>query len=149
MEKEVTGKMNIGQCELPFAEGPNGGQAEPSGRKSDRGKLRYDLLPVDVLEQIVRVLTAGATKYGDENWKNVEPYKDRYYAAAMRHLVAWRQGEVADREDGLPHLAHALCCIIFILWKDMWRARTPQPMPEEGLTRKMYYDPDTREWRMV
>lgn len=35
-------------------------------------------------------------------------------AAAMRHLAAWRDGEQLDEESGLPHLAHALCCIVFL-----------------------------------
>lgn len=51
------------------------------GIKYDGEKLRYDLLPVEALEQITKVLTYGAKKYSDNNWRKVEPLNDRYFAA--------------------------------------------------------------------
>lgn len=85
------------------------------GIKHDVDKLRYELLPVKPIEDIVRVLTFGSKKYKDDNWKHVKPFEDRYYAAALRHITAWRKGEILDRETGLPHLAHATCCLVFLL----------------------------------
>jgi hypothetical protein len=64
---------------------------------------------------VARVLTFGATKYGPNNWQNVTPFKDRYYAALLRHLFLRASGEVLDAESGLPHLAHAGCCALFLL----------------------------------
>ena len=87
-----------------------------TGLKYDQGKLRYDLLPSEEIEQIVSVLTMGAAKYTDNSWQNVENGVDRYYAAAMRHLQAWRQGEVLDSESGLPHLAHAATNLVFLMY---------------------------------
>ena len=84
------------------------------GIKNDQQKLRYDLLPVEPLEALVAVLTYGASKYADNNWKYVTPFDDRYYAAALRHLTAWRKGEELDKESGMPHLAHAMCCLVFL-----------------------------------
>ena len=52
------------------------------------------------------------------NWVNVPDAKTRYYDAAMRHLDAWHRGEVNDEESGLPHLAHAACCLLFVMWFD-------------------------------
>lgn len=86
-----------------------------SGQKHDGGKLRWDLLPPEATEAVVKVLTHGAQKYGPENWRNVEEPRRRYYAAAMRHLNAWRQGFEADPDSGLPHLAHAICCLLFLV----------------------------------
>ena len=40
---------------------------------------------------------------------------DRYVKAAFRHLIAYSQGEVNDKESGLPHLAHLGCCVLFLL----------------------------------
>jgi len=77
------------------------------GKKFDQGKLRYDLLGPQATEQTVAVLTHGAAKYGDTNWAKVEPFNDRYFAAVMRHLWAWRRGEEIDPDSGLAHLAHA------------------------------------------
>jgi hypothetical protein len=36
----------------------------------------------------------------------------------MRHVHAWRAGETKDPESGLHHLAHAGCCLLFMLWLD-------------------------------
>lgn len=88
------------------------------GIKYDKQKDRWDLLPVEPMRQVVKVLTHGATKYAPDNWKKVEPYRDRYYAACLRHITAWRVGERMDPETKLPHLAHAVCCLIFILWRE-------------------------------
>lgn len=88
------------------------------GLKYDTGKLRWDLLPMDCVEDVVKILTFGAEKYGPNNWQEVVPFKDRYYAALMRHMTAWRNGEIADTESGLPHLAHAMCNIVFLLWNE-------------------------------
>ena len=82
------------------------------GKKFDGDKLRWDLVPQHELDDLVAVLTYGAKKYGDENWRNVKAR--RYYAAAMRHISAWRRGQWQDEESGLPHLAHAMCSIMFI-----------------------------------
>jgi hypothetical protein len=82
--------------------------------KRDEGKLRWDLLPVKPIEDLVKILTYGASKYGAHTWKTVPRGKERYFAALMRHLVAWRKGELVDEESGLSHLAHAMCNLMFI-----------------------------------
>lgn len=64
------------------------------------------------LLEVARVLTFGAAKYGPNNWQNVKPFADRYYAALLRHLFA---SEHVDPESGLSHLAHAACCALFLL----------------------------------
>ena len=89
------------------------------GIKYDTGKLRYDLIPVESVEEVVKVITYGAVKYKPNNWQHVENYKDRYYAACQRHLVEWKKGIKIDGESGLRHLAHAACCIIFILYLEL------------------------------
>lgn len=88
------------------------------GIKHDKDKPRWDLLPYDSVGQVVDVLTFGAAKYADDNWKKVPDARRRYIAAAMRHLTAWIAGERKDPESGLHHLAHAACCILFLLWLD-------------------------------
>lgn len=91
---------------------------EPTGRKDDSEKLRYDLLPDRPIRDIVEVLTFGARKYAPNNWQKVPEWRSRYYAALQRHLVAWRMGERTDPESGLSHLAHAACCLVFIMALD-------------------------------
>ena len=86
------------------------------GKKLDSDKDRWDLLPLDALEDTVKVLTFGAKKYSDNNWKKVERADNRYFAACLRHLKAWQSGEIVDVESKVSHLGHAICCLIFLSW---------------------------------
>lgn len=67
---------------------------------------RYDLLPKPALDAIGEVYAFGATKYADHNWRRGYEWS-KSYAAAMRHMTAFWDGETNDPESGLPHLAHA------------------------------------------
>ena len=89
------------------------------GRKFDGGKLRYDLIPVLALEETAKVVTKGAEKYDDENWKLVPEGRSRYLAAAMRHIQQWRKGEIYDEEMGTHHIANAISNLMFILEKEL------------------------------
>lgn len=84
------------------------------GNKKDGCKLNWDLLPIEPIEEVVRVLMFGARKYSKNNWKYVDDGVDRYYAAALRHIFAWRRGSKVDAESKKSHIAHAICCLIFI-----------------------------------
>jgi hypothetical protein len=84
--------------------------------KLDNGKLRWDLLPIECVEDVVKVITMGANKYAPNNWQTIDNAEERFYAALLRHLSAWRQGETKDPESGLSHLAHIMCNLTFLLW---------------------------------
>lgn len=84
------------------------------GLKYDAGKPRFDLVYWPHIEDIAKVLTAGAEKYAPNNWQKVENGEDRYFAAAMRHLLKHRSGEVIDPDSGQPHLAHAATNLMFL-----------------------------------
>jgi hypothetical protein len=90
---------------------------EPSGFiKHDSGKLRYDLIDVGALALLAGRLTFGAIKYPPNNWRlsfENGDWRERYYSAALRHLEAWRAGEVLD-EEGLPHISGALVNVMFL-----------------------------------
>ncbi len=88
--------------------------------KFDDGKLRWSLLCIDAIESIARVREYGVQKYGaPENWRTVHGARRRYFDAAMRHFFAWWRGSSLDTESGLPHLAHAMCNLMFILQLEM------------------------------
>ena len=87
------------------------------GTKYDDNKPRWDLLPLHIIEGVVMVLNHGAKKYAPNNWQKVKP-KERYFSAALRHLTAWQSGERIDKESGLLHLYHVICCIVFLIWHD-------------------------------
>lgn len=88
---------------------------EIKGLKYDINKPRLSLLPPQSLWGIVDVLEYGANKYRVDNWKHVDNARERYFNACMRHIYAWFNGYELDDESGLPHLAHAICCLIFLL----------------------------------
>ena len=89
------------------------------GIKYDTSKVRWDLVPIDAIEEVAKILTFGSEKYGDNNWQDVDNFNDRYYAALLRHLVEWRKGNTIDPESGMSHLSHAATNAIFLLWNEM------------------------------
>lgn len=84
------------------------------GIKHDAGKPRAELLPSAPLLAIAEVLTFGAQKYAPHNWRKGFD-QSRLIGAAMRHLLAYNDGEDTDPESGLSHMAHAGCCVLFLL----------------------------------
>jgi len=89
------------------------------GKKYDTGKPRWSLIPKGVMCHVIKTLMTGADKYGDYNWQSVTPFKERYYNAMKRHIDKWwEKGEVIDPDDGIPHLAHVICCAMFLMWGD-------------------------------
>lgn len=82
--------------------------------KFDSEKAPLDLLPFHALNEVAKVLQHGKKKYAAHNWKKGTTWS-RFSAASLRHLFAWNSGEDNDRESDLNHLAHAACCILFLL----------------------------------
>lgn len=92
--------------------------------KFDDGKLPYDLWSIDALEATAEVLSLGAGKYKEWNWAKGNGLKyRRVFSALMRHLWAWWRGEDNDSEWGKSHLAHAMCCLMFLLHYEMNKSR--------------------------
>jgi len=82
--------------------------------KKDYGKLPWHLFPDDAAEEIVKVLEFGANKYSPRGWEEGMDWS-RVYSALRRHLVAWFFRRGNDPDTGLSHLAHAGCCVLFLL----------------------------------
>lgn len=100
-----------------------------SGVKYDQDKPNMSLLDGYAIEQLTRVLDFGAQKYAAHNWRGGIK-KSRLIAAALRHLFAYLRGEDTDPESGLSHVAHAMCCCMFLLGlehhpelDDRWKER--------------------------
>ena len=77
-------------------------------------KTRFDLIPWQAVGDIADVLGYGARKYSSNNWCRVTEWR-RYFAAHCIHLFAWWRGEDNDSETGYYHLAHAGCCLLFLM----------------------------------
>jgi hypothetical protein len=94
--------------------------------KHDSGKQRWDFVPFDALNEVVKVYTWGhdVEGYGPDNWKTVEPH-DRYFAALHRHLTSWRCGEIHDKKSGLFAMAHVIFNAMCLLWFDLKEGSQP------------------------
>ena len=82
--------------------------------KFDSEKVPMHLLSGEALKQTAAVLDFGQKKYAAHNWRGGFDWS-RVLGAAMRHIHAFNDGEDCDPESGLSHLAHASCCIMFLL----------------------------------
>lgn len=83
------------------------------GLKYDADKPRMDLLPPEAMIGLAQVLSYGAAKYDEHNWRNGMSYS-RLMAALQRHYTAFAMGEDIDQESGLPHIDHMMCCAAFL-----------------------------------
>lgn len=101
---------------LAAVQGPLLGPNSP-GVKHDAGKSDWYIMPWTAMAEVQAVIDFGAKKYHEDNWHRVEAR--RYFSAAMRHMLAWRAGRDKDDESGLPHLAHAISCLLFILGQEL------------------------------
>jgi len=120
-----------------------------TGIKLDADKTRLDLLDAEWLEEVGKVLTFGAKKYSAENWRGGISYS-RLYAAALRHLMAFKSGVELDSETGLSHLAHASCCLQFLHWMhnhrrdldDRWKAPVNESVGNVASYSPLYINSD-------
>ena len=88
-----------------------------SNPKTRFGVLKPNLFLVPPASMLYQALAMqdGARKYGPYNWRQNEVTASIYVAAAMRHLLAWIDGEELAPDSGVPHLAHALACLGIIV----------------------------------
>lgn len=91
---------------------------KPKGIKNDfkDDKLRWDLLPLEEIEDIVKVYHQGAKKYADNSWQNLDNGYQRYKAAMFRHLIEYEKGNDIDEETGCRHLAQVAWNAIAMLY---------------------------------
>jgi len=89
-----------------------------SGVKFDKGKPRMSLLPFRALREVAYVLTDGAAKYGDHNWRGGMEWS-KLADALLRHYTDWQAGQDRDTESGRAQLAHMACNILFLMEYEM------------------------------
>lgn len=74
-------------------------------------KAPLHVVPAPVLMEIGLGMLEGAMKYGSYNFRAADVRASVYYDAAMRHLMAFWEGEDLDPDSGLHHVAKALSCL--------------------------------------
>jgi hypothetical protein len=80
-----------------------------------RAKAPLRLVPPASIAQCSLAFKLGAEKYGPYNWREHSISASVYYEAAMRHWMAYWDGEDLDPESGAPHVAHAMACCALLL----------------------------------
>jgi len=78
-------------------------------------KPSLDATPPVALLELGRAMEHGRRKYSPMNWREAPVSASVYYNAALRHLLAWWDGECIDPESGAPHLAHVMACCAIVL----------------------------------
>lgn len=78
-------------------------------------KVPLHLIPPVAMNEIALVMKNGADKYGEYNWRVTKVHTSTYYAAMLRHLTAYFEGEDCDKESGKPHLAHVAASVCILL----------------------------------
>lgn len=77
-------------------------------RDDDWTKLRYDLIPIDMLKRLAWLYTRGAVKYGDNNWtKAIWQDINSFKRSAWRHFISWMEWDYEEDH------AIAVCWNIF------------------------------------
>ena len=85
---------------------------EKYGTRYNQGKI--DLTQLSPLAQKLEslVFMYGQGKYGRNNWKNFKKTEDEavmeMLQCALRHIMAYQEGEFFDKESKMPHLTHAV-----------------------------------------
>lgn len=78
-------------------------------------KPPMSVLPAPAMYLTALALLDGACKYRRHNWRVAGVRISVYYDAFMRHVTRFWEGEDTDPESGLPHLAHAMACLVIVL----------------------------------
>lgn len=108
--------------------------AHPADPKQEAGQAKapFHALPFAVVAEMAVAHGEGALKYGRHNWRSGEVLASTYYAAALRHIFAWVEGEDTDPDSGLSHLVKAMASLA-VLRDAQIQGRAlddrPQPSP--------------------
>ena len=89
---------------------------KPSNPKDAVGVLKVPMSAVSapVLAEIALGMLEGACKYGRHNYRIVGVRASVYYDAAMRHLMAWWEGQDIDPASGLHHVTKAITSLVVL-----------------------------------
>lgn len=74
-------------------------------------KVPFSTVPAQVIAEVGLAMMEGALKYGRHNYRTAGVRASVYYDAALRHLMAWYEGQDIDPDSGLPHVVKAMACL--------------------------------------
>jgi hypothetical protein len=102
----------------PAADTVEAAPAAPDANPKTRfgmAKSPISLVPAGALVHMAEAFRDGAGKYGAANWR-VDPVStSTYLNAALRHMLAWQDGEELAADSGVHHLGHAAACLAILM----------------------------------
>ena len=133
-------ELTFDEPQLTVVEGEEKGNTVGVNPKDLVGdtKAPLHLVPPAALVAAAQAIQNGARKYGPYNWRDYPVQAHAYYAAALRHLTAWWDGEDLDPESGQSHLGHVIAGLAILV--DSFSNATviddrPKPGPTAALLR--------------
>lgn len=78
-------------------------------------KPRLSLVPPAGFVYAALAMANGADKYGPYNWREKKVQLMIYLEAAQRHILSYQDGEECAKDSGVPHLGHAIACLLIII----------------------------------
>jgi hypothetical protein len=116
-----TGKLSTDTLDgLPKLEKKSNGARDAAsapklgGLRYDKGKNRLELIDASFIEELGKVMTFGAEKYDDDNWRKGMEWR-KVIGCMKRHASKFEQGVSIDEESGCHHLALVAANAMF-LW---------------------------------
>lgn len=119
---------------------PNGNPKESIGSS----KVPLHLVPPSAIHYLALAFKDGAAKYGPYNWREAGVSASVYYAAAMRHLSAWLDGQNESSDAGVHHLAHVMACCAIVLDAESV-GRLNDDRPPSGATPGLQYNYNNKD----
>ncbi len=120
-------------------------------------KAPMSTVPANVLAELGVAMLEGASKYGRHNYRVTPVKASIYYDAAMRHLMAWWEGENIDRDSNMSHITKAIASLT-VLRDAMMQGKLEDDRPprtedfishlniQAGLILDKYADKDPVHW---
>ncbi|KKN50644.1 hypothetical protein LCGC14_0630710 [marine sediment metagenome] len=103
-------------------------------RDMQSGKPRFDLIPLGPLRRLADLYSAGAEKYGPNNWRKGIPLQ-RTLASLERHLADWIEGKIDE-----DHGAAVLWNMMALMWTEDEIAASGLPTELDDLVDRIRED---------
>lgn len=87
-------------------------------QRANKGKVQWSLAYWPAVEEMVRVLEYGASKYSADNWKQGQN-REELLESMQRHVLALMKGEEEDSDPkAIPthHIGHIMCNCMFYFY---------------------------------
>lgn len=103
-------------------------------------KVPMHVVSSPVVMEMALGMMEGARKYGSHNYRVAGVRASVYYDAAMRHLMAFWEGQDIDPDSGISHVSKAMSCLHVLrdaMMNDMWSDDRPPKMKNQEWVQEM------------